>query len=381
MPRAPFDTSCDIYYGPGGLSPGAKYATANCRFVPDTIEGPLLYPLTDRVAYITMDSVVPNQPSVSGTDENVSYDYDASDIIAIPSGGTPVYQVLFVERLAYRTHTPYVRAHVRLFPPISTFVIGAGQCFNPSMTCSGSGIVSSTVVLAHGALIDPSMTCSGAGTVGNVCTGALIASGMACSGSGIIIATTSTGSLQNASMTISGAAIVGPTSSGSLTNQSMTLSASCSYAPSSSGVLTDATMTISGSGVYSLVATGSPSVDSSTCSGSGSYGPSASGSPSTSSMTCSGSGTVTAGLTVTSLSPNTGTHLGGTSVTITGTGFIIGTTLFEFTVGHAAVSVVVTSSTNATCVSPAGSVGVCNVVAHNGGTSSPTNAGNQYTYT
>lgn len=57
--------------------------------------------------------------------------------------------------------------------------------------------------------------------------------------------------------------------------------------------------------------------------------------------------------TLGSLSPSTGSKIGGTSVTLTGTGFVVGTTPTVYFGGIAATNVVVTSATTATCVTPA----------------------------
>lgn len=57
--------------------------------------------------------------------------------------------------------------------------------------------------------------------------------------------------------------------------------------------------------------------------------------------------------TLTVATPNTGTKAGGTSVTLTGTGFIVGTTPTITFGGRVATSVVVNSATSLTCVTPA----------------------------
>ena len=81
--------------------------------------------------------------------------------------------------------------------------------------------------------------------------------------------------------------------------------------------------------------------------------------------------------TVVSLSPSSGSTLGATSVTITGTGFITGATV---TIGgSAATSVVFVSSTSITAVTPAGSAGTANVVVTNAGGSAGTGTA-IYTY-
>jgi len=76
--------------------------------------------------------------------------------------------------------------------------------------------------------------------------------------------------------------------------------------------------------------------------------------------------------TVTSVSPNSGPTTGGTTMTITGTGFVSGATV---TVGGSfCASVVVVSATSITCVTPAGSFGAKNVVVTNADTGTVTSS-------
>ncbi len=82
--------------------------------------------------------------------------------------------------------------------------------------------------------------------------------------------------------------------------------------------------------------------------------------------------------TVTSVIPSSGTSLGGTSVTITGTAFVATPTVtFD---GVAATSVVWVNSTQLTAVTPVHAVGAVNVVVTNPDTQSGTLVGG-YTYT
>ena len=68
-------------------------------------------------------------------------------------------------------------------------------------------------------------------------------------------------------------------------------------------------------------------------------------------------------ITITNISPNSGTNAGGTTVTITGTNFTA-TTLVTFG-GNSASSVNVVSDTTITCVTPAGTPGQVDVVVSN----------------
>ena len=81
--------------------------------------------------------------------------------------------------------------------------------------------------------------------------------------------------------------------------------------------------------------------------------------------------------TVSSISGNSGSDIGGTSVTITGTNFLTGATV---SVGGAScTSVVVVSSTSITCTTPAGTAGAQNIVVTNTDTQSATLSGG-FTY-
>jgi len=82
---------------------------------------------------------------------------------------------------------------------------------------------------------------------------------------------------------------------------------------------------------------------------------------------------------VSSLSPNKGTHKGGTKVTIHGTNFI-GVSAVHFG-GKLATNVKVISATEITVTAPAGTGTVHITVTAAGGTSSSTSAASKYTYT
>jgi large repetitive protein len=89
--------------------------------------------------------------------------------------------------------------------------------------------------------------------------------------------------------------------------------------------------------------------------------------------------TYVAAPTVTALSPSAGPLAGGTTVTITGTGFS-GTPVVDFgTV--AATGVVVVSPTQITAVSPAETAGIVNVTVTGPGGTSATSSADQFTYT
>jgi hypothetical protein len=118
MARLPYDTVCDLVYGSSGLDPGVVYATGPCRFVWEQVQLPLLFPLSGRIGYITLDFSVPTQAAVSVVGSVYHTDYSYADLIAIPSGSVPNYQVLFVETVSYRSNPTYYRAHVQIVVPV-----------------------------------------------------------------------------------------------------------------------------------------------------------------------------------------------------------------------------------------------------------------------
>ena len=82
--------------------------------------------------------------------------------------------------------------------------------------------------------------------------------------------------------------------------------------------------------------------------------------------------------TITGVSPASGPTAGGTSVTITGTGFT-GVTALKFGANNG-VGITVVNSTTITATSPAGSAGTVNVTVTATGGTSATGAANQFTY-
>ena len=82
---------------------------------------------------------------------------------------------------------------------------------------------------------------------------------------------------------------------------------------------------------------------------------------------------------VTAVSPATGSHTGGTAVTLIGAGFT-GASAVKFGAASA-TSVVVVSDTKITCVSPAVSAGTVDVTVINAAGTSPVSSADSYIYT
>lgn len=82
--------------------------------------------------------------------------------------------------------------------------------------------------------------------------------------------------------------------------------------------------------------------------------------------------------TVTSVSPSAGPTIGGTSVTITGTNFIVGASTVNF--GTKQATCTVNSATQIICSSPAQAAGTVHVTVTTAGGTSATSANDQFTY-
>ena len=84
--------------------------------------------------------------------------------------------------------------------------------------------------------------------------------------------------------------------------------------------------------------------------------------------------------TVTGVSPASGPSTGGTTVTITGTGFT-GASSVDFGSGNPSATYTVISPTAITATAPAGTLGTVDVTVITAGGTSATSAADQFTYT
>ncbi len=125
MTRGAFNTTVQVEYGPSGLIPGLVYANVPARVVLEKFEFPLLYPFSQRIAYITMDAIVPNQALQTGSGSVVNLDFAAADILTDAAG--QVFVVLAVERVQPKMEPVYVRAWVSPWPLPAAWVSADGQ--------------------------------------------------------------------------------------------------------------------------------------------------------------------------------------------------------------------------------------------------------------
>lgn len=120
--RAPFNQTCDLIWGPGTATPGVvRMPMVQCRVVLQGEITSTAFPMNMRVAWITMDRIEPNGPYVTSVVPGgpTTFDYTQSDVVAIPSGGAPVYCIVDVEHVVPFGGPNYWRASVvhLPFPP------------------------------------------------------------------------------------------------------------------------------------------------------------------------------------------------------------------------------------------------------------------------
>lgn len=115
--RAPFDTDCDIYRGPTfGIPQALIVAGVPCRLVPEFYDPPTSEPFADRVAYMTLEAHEPHPADGSVLWPIITLDMETADQVAIPSGASINYRVVWVEIINFSTFPQYFRAHLATVP-------------------------------------------------------------------------------------------------------------------------------------------------------------------------------------------------------------------------------------------------------------------------
>lgn len=113
MTRGAFNTTCDLYEGPGGASPGAFVGTCDCRLV---FEDAIFMVGTDSPAaahYFTLADFVP----VGAWDAPFyAVDSDLAYRVAIPSGSPPQWWVLWTHSILWQTQPLYYRGTLEFLP-------------------------------------------------------------------------------------------------------------------------------------------------------------------------------------------------------------------------------------------------------------------------
>lgn len=185
MTRRAFDTTADIYYGPGTTTPGALKATVSCRLVIEDaiflagIGAPL------RTAYLTHDTAAMDDSYIHayfGADARIA------DQVAIPSGAAAGWWILFEEEITFKTQPTYWRSNLIALPlpepappcacpavshiiigcivPAAVFtrvVIGGGElAAEGRVVYTGLGATGGRVVIGAAIATEPGSTCADA---------------------------------------------------------------------------------------------------------------------------------------------------------------------------------------------------------------------------
>lgn len=111
--RGPFNTTVDVFCGPGSPTPGVLRGTFNCRLVP--ADGIFLVGVNSppRWGWVTLEGLM---PTGCFSAPELAMDQTLADLIAIPSGTTPQWYVLFSEEVFWRSQRIYWRANLVLLP-------------------------------------------------------------------------------------------------------------------------------------------------------------------------------------------------------------------------------------------------------------------------
>lgn len=111
--RGKFNTTCDVYTGPGTPSPGMLLGTYPCRLVVEdgiTTVGTGSPPIP---RYLTIDAY---QPRGAWTSAKFGMDASLSDWVAVPSGAFPQWWVLYTDIINWKALTPYWRSYLVPLP-------------------------------------------------------------------------------------------------------------------------------------------------------------------------------------------------------------------------------------------------------------------------
>lgn len=135
--RAPFNTLCTIYAGPGTATPGAPRATdVPCRLVPDPMFIDVDAPLSLSLHYLTLTGAVPLGPTITdlGGGE-YKLEYAKSDRIEVNSHPDDVWIVVRTEFCIGDPPAPYYRAS------LARDEGGGGSDPVPGTDCASAGAI------------------------------------------------------------------------------------------------------------------------------------------------------------------------------------------------------------------------------------------------
>jgi len=107
--RQPFNTTCDLYEGPGGAIPLALRGTFDCRLVFEDAITTIGTGAPDIPYYLTIQGIVPKG---YWTSETGIGDFAKADLVAVPSGSPIRFRVLYVDEINWLSQPTYFRAYL-----------------------------------------------------------------------------------------------------------------------------------------------------------------------------------------------------------------------------------------------------------------------------
>lgn len=107
--RGVFNTSCDLFQGADALLPFSLIGTFPCRLVTADAIFLVGQDSPTRFGYLTIQGTSPRGAWVP---PEVSTNIGIADLVAIPSGSSPQFQVLFTESVLWQAQPLYFRANL-----------------------------------------------------------------------------------------------------------------------------------------------------------------------------------------------------------------------------------------------------------------------------
>ena len=130
--RKPFDTTCDVYKGPGTTTPGLFVGTFPCRYVREDGIFAIGNGHVPIPAYMTIEGYT---PVGFWTVPFLGVDASLADQIAIPSGNVPMFWVIYTDVIVWHVQPAYYRAYLAFLPFPGPGTVG-GLEFNGSALVS-----------------------------------------------------------------------------------------------------------------------------------------------------------------------------------------------------------------------------------------------------
>lgn len=146
--REPFNTTCDVYAGPGTATPLALRGTFACRLVFEDAIATLGTNAPDIPYYLTMQGIV---PIGYWGDYWATDDWSKADLIAVPSGDPIKYRVIYTDEINWMGQATYYRAY--LVEAVETTAIPCGGVVGSGRAGVSSASANAVTVVGEGGAV------------------------------------------------------------------------------------------------------------------------------------------------------------------------------------------------------------------------------------